>query len=336
MKTYSAIFPKIVDAENLFRAFFRFRAGKASKTDVAAFEHDLERNIFDLRRDLISKTYRHGPYAGFFITDPKQRHIHKATVRDRIVHHAIHSILNPCLEETFIEDSFSCRVGYGTHRGVDRLRTMLRRASANNRKTVIAMKCDVRKFFASIDHEVLIRLLEGRIKDPDAMHLLREIIGSFNPGLPIGNLTSQMLANFYMTQADRFIKEKLRVPFYIRYTDDFILISSDRRELEGWLRKIQAFLHGKLKLSLHPQKVSFHTFANGVDFLGYVQFPHHRGIRTTTKRRIFKNVRRGVKEEALISYLGVLAHADAHGLAEEMVNEFGLRRGKKPVPKLEQ
>lgn len=336
MKTYRTLFPKIVDAENLFRAFFSFRAGKAGKTDVAEFEYSLERNIFDLRRDLISKTYRHGPYAGFFITDPKQRHIHKAAVRDRVVHHAIHSIVNPCLEETFIEDSFSCRVGYGTHRGVDRLHAMLRRASANNRKTVIAMKCDVRKFFASIDHGALIRLLERRIKDADTMWLLREVIGSFNPGLPIGNLTSQMLANFYMTQADQFIKEELKVRFYVRYTDDFILVSDNRQQLTEWLTEIRGFLLDKLKLSLHPQKVTFHTFAKGIDFLGYVQFPHHRIIRTTTKRRMLKNVRRGVKEEALISYLGVLAHADAHGLAEVMVNEFGLRRGRKPVLKLEQ
>lgn len=326
MKNYRDLFARIIDPENLFRAFFAFRNGKSRKRDVAEFEVDLERNIFELHHELKTRSYRHGSYESFFITDPKQRHIHKATVRDRVVHHAIHAVVNPCLEETFISDSFSCRVGYGTHKGVNRLRTLLWRASANNRRSVVAMKCDVRKFFLSIDHGVLLGLLSQRIKDNDTMWLLREVIESFGPGLPIGNLTSQMLANFYMTPLDRFIKEQLRARFYVRYTDDFILISDSRVELAGWLEQIESFLRERLKLALHPQKVSFHTFASGVDFLGYVQFPTHRLIRTKTRRRVLARAARGVSAESVASYLGVLSHANTHEMQVRLLNDFALRK----------
>ena len=322
MKTYSDLFQKLVDPENLFKAFFEFRSGKSKKPDVIAFEHRLEENLFALHRDLKSGRYRHGGYEGFYITDPKQRHIHKATVRDRVVHHAAYAVLDPLFEETFIFDSYSCRVGKGTHKGVDRLRTMLRRASRNNSRTVIAMKCDVRKFFASVDHGILLASLAERIHDPDVMRLLTQIVESFQPGLPIGNLTSQMFANFYMNPLDRFVKHDLRAPFYLRYTDDFILISHSRDELEAWLKEIRRFLKEKLKLELHPHKVSFHTYAQGVDFLGYVQFPHHRLVRTKTKDRMLKKLRKGVRKQAVISYLGVLSHADAHELSEEVKSKY--------------
>jgi retron-type reverse transcriptase len=184
MKTYRDLFNRIIAPENLFEAWQAFKADKRNKSDVAEFERHLEKNLFQLYRDLKNKTYRHGPYFGFYINDPKQRHIHKATVRDRVLHHAIFSILNPIFEEMFIPASFSCRVGFGTHKGVDFLERKARSVGRNGTADCFVLKCDVRKFFDSIDHAILIGIMEKRIKDENTMWLLKKIVGSY-PATPV-------------------------------------------------------------------------------------------------------------------------------------------------------
>ncbi|HKZ42592.1 MAG TPA: reverse transcriptase domain-containing protein, partial [Candidatus Hodarchaeales archaeon] len=179
MRVYTILFNKIADAENLFSAWDEFKCGKRNRLDVLAFEENLEQNIFALHRDLISKKYKHGAYSSFYIRDPKLRRIHKATVRDRVLHHATFSVLNKIFEPTFINDSYSCRIGKGTHKGVDRVAEMLGEASRNNTRTCYALKCDVRKFFDSIDHHVLIDILGKKIKDPKTNTLLERIIESY-------------------------------------------------------------------------------------------------------------------------------------------------------------
>ncbi len=179
MKTYEHVFDTIVSPEALFRAWDEFKRGKKMKEDVLAFEKELERNIFDLHRNLRTKRYRHGPYADFFIQDPKLRHIYKASVRDRVLHHAMFATLNPIFEPTYIHYSFSCRIGKGTHKGVEVLAQMLRAVSKNGTQPCYALKCDIRKFFDSIDHNILLGILEKRILDPDTRWLMREIIESY-------------------------------------------------------------------------------------------------------------------------------------------------------------
>ncbi len=308
----------------MFSAWTEFRKGKRGKKDVAVFEYNLEKNIFELRRELTGRAYRHGPYHGFYINDPKQRHIHKALVRDRLVHHAVFSVLNPIFERGFIYDSYSCRLSKGTHGGVARLAGILRRASRNNTRPCFALKCDIKKFFESVNHDILIDILKKRIEDEKTIWLLNVIIRSFPRGLPIGNLTSQLFANIYMNELDQFVKHKLRIPFYLRYTDDFVIVHHSQRDLEIWLGEIRSFLEKRLGLELHPHKVVLRKYHQGVDFLGYVQFPHYRILRSKTKRRILAKVRRGVSEEALQSYLGVLSHANAHKLAGRVKNDFWL------------
>ena len=183
MKIYKDIYNRIISTENLFSAWEAFKDGKGKRRDVLEFESRLEEHIFRLHRDLQSKKYRHGSYSSFYITDPKQRHIHKATVRDRILHHAIFSVINPMFEETFIPTSFSCRIGFGTHKGVSALARMVRVVSRNNTRPCFVLKCDIRKFFDSINHATLIAILQRRIKDKDAMQLLTEIIDSFSTSL---------------------------------------------------------------------------------------------------------------------------------------------------------
>ena len=338
MKTYTDIFERIISSENLFSAWDEFKSGKREKPDVQRFEWNLERNIFQLHRDLKSGAYRHGPYEGFYIKDPKQRHIHKATVRDRILHHAVFSVVNPIFEPTFIPTSFSCRVGYGTHKGVEVLEEIARKVSRNNTRPCFVLKCDVRKFFDSVSHEILLSIIKKRIKDVDALWLLEAIVKSYETmpgiGIPIGNLTSQLFANVYMNELDQFVKHRLKIKHYVRYTDDFAIVSNDPEYLKEPLIPISEFLENELALKLHPDKSILRSVCQGVDFLGYVIFPHHKLIRSKTRHRMFRNTRRKRDEyesgkagrisleQTIQSYLGVMSHADAYGLKEQFLNEF--------------
>ena len=325
MKIYKDIFSKITSADNLFDSWQAFRKGKTKRSDVMAFEFSLERNIFDLRHELKTKQYRHAPYSSFFIQDPKQRNIHKARVRDRLVHHAIFAVLNPIFEATFIPNSFSCQKGKGTHKGVETLKNILRKASKNNTKPCFVLKCDIRQFFHSVDHDILISIVGQKIKDPDAMWLIQEVMESFPNGVPIGNLTSQLFANIYLNELDCFVKHKLKVPFYVRYTDDFILVSDSPEKLLSLLEWIKLFLWERLKLNLHPHKVTLRKYHQGIDFLGYIQFPKFRILRNKTKRRILNKSAKGINEQSLQSYLGVLSHCNAHNFGESLKNEFWLQ-----------
>lgn len=281
-------------------------------------------NILALHRDLREKNYCHGPYQAFRINDPKPRDIHKASVRDRLVHHAIYRILYPYFDKKFIFCSYSCRLKKGTHRAVNQFRDLARKASKNHTKTVWVLKCDIRKFFANIDHEILKGILAKHIEDKDALWLLGQVINSFNSkdrtdvGLPLGNLTSQLLVNIYMNEYDYFIKRELKIKFYLRYADDFLIISENKKYLENLLPKVSEFLERQLKLSLHPSKVFIKTFNSGVDFLGWVNFPHHRVLRTSTKKRMFKKLKQSNKNETLTSYRGLLSHGNAYKLLKNI------------------
>jgi len=346
MRVYYELFNKIISLENLFSAWDEFKKDKRKKKDVLEFEWNLEENIFKLHEELAAKTYRHSHYTSFYINDPKQRHIYKATVRDRVLHHAIFSVLNPIFEAAFIPDSFSCRIGKGTHKGIEVLNGMLRQVSGNGHKPCFALKCDIKKFFDTVNQGILLEIICRKIKDQDAILLIKEIIGSYKTsysalfewrGIPIGNLTSQLFANLYLNELDQFIKRDLKVKFYVRYTDDFVIVADNEVYLENIILAIRKFLKDKLDLTLHPDKVSIRKFSQGVDFLGYVLRPHHLIIRTKTKKRIFKKLSLRINEyrnnkiteesleQSLQSYLGVLSHADCHGLSEKLKNEFWLK-----------
>ena len=343
MKVYYELFNKIISLENLFSAWDEFKKDKRKKRDVLEFEWNLEDNIFKLHRELKLKAYKHSPYSSFYINDPKQRHIYKATVKDRVLHHAIFSILNPVFEATFIPTSYSCRIGKGTHKGIEELDSMLRRVSSNGHKLCFALKCDIKKFFDTVNHSILLEIICRKIKDRDIIWLLKEIIGSYQAncstlferrGIPIGNLTSQLFANLYLNELDQFVKQDLKVKFYARYTDDFVIVADNEGYLKNMILLIKKFLSDKLDLNLHQDKVSICKFSQGIDFLGYVLRPHHRLIRTKTKKRIFKKIRLRIKkykkgivgeeklEQSLQSYLGVLSHANAHNLSEKLKNQI--------------
>lgn len=290
------------------------------------------KNIMDLRGELSGGMYRHGGYEQFRINDPKPRIIHKASVRDRLVHHALHRKLYSIFDKMFICDSYSCRIGKGGHKAIARFRKLARVLSSNGTKTVWVLKCDIRKFFDSVDHVTLKDLLGRSIPDLNVHWLLGNIIDSFQTvpgkGLPLGNLTSQLLVNIYMNEFDQWMKRGLRVRRYLRCADDFLILSRDRKELQGFIPHIRRFLEEKLKLALHPRKVTIQTFASGIDFLGWVHFPSHSVLRTSTKRRMMRTIRAKPESAVLQSYRSLLKHGSTFKLGQEMENIYGLLRNQ--------
>lgn len=323
-----SLFSQIIGLENLFLAWDEFRRGKSKKSDVQLFEYYLEDNIFNLHYELKTKNYQHSHYTVFCIKDPKLRKIHKAIIKDRVLHHAVFRVLYPIFDKIFIADSYSCRLGKGTHRAIDRLEKFARQVSQNKTKTIFILKCDVKRFFDSIDQNILMGLLKKKIQDQDVLRLLGGLIKSFEAsegrGLPLGNITSQLFANIYLNGLDQFVKHKLRVRHYIRYCDDFVVLSQSQSQLENIIAVIGDFLQNRLDLSLHPNKIEIKKWHQGVDFLGYISFPHHRLLRTKTKKRMLKKIQNRFQqfqygeiyresfEQSLQSYIGILKHCASY------------------------
>ncbi len=322
------MFEEAVSLNNLCAAWEEFIQGKRKKKDVQEFMLHLSDEIHSLHDDLSEGVYKHGEYQHFKINDPKPRDIHKATVRDRLLHHAIHCQLYPIFDRAFIADSYSCRKGKGLHRALDRFIIFARKISKNNTKTCWILKCDVKKFFASIDHEILLNLLSKRAADTKLLDLLYGIISSFENetgrGLPLGNLTSQLFANIYLNELDQYFKHKLRMKYYLRYADDFVILSDNQDDLIRLLPKIEEFLQINLKLKLHPDKVIIKTLASGIDFLGWIHFSHHRVLRTKTRRRIEQGIGQKPNNNRLQSYLGLLQHGNAHKISNRLKNDYWL------------
>ncbi len=325
-------YANLIAIDNLFQAWSEFKTGKRKRKDVQLFERHLEDNLFDLYLKLRDKTYRHGDYHAFYVQDPKIRHIHKASVSDRVVHHLLYKFLYELFDKSFIYDSYSCRLEKGTHKGVKKLEKFTRIVSKNYIKPCWALKLDIRKFFASVDHQILLSLLKSKISDPEIVYLLSEVIDSFqseqgtSKGIPLGNLTSQVFANIYMNELDQFVKHQLRVKYYLRYADDFVILTNNKLELDRYLPQLGNFLQTKLKLKLHPNKIIFRKLEWGIDFLGYIVLPHYCLPRTKTTKRIFKKLEAKLDtdsfNQSLQSYLGYLSHAHSHKLTQNLKNQI--------------
>ncbi len=316
MKNFS--YNDLITIENLFQAWNEFKKGKRKKTDVMRFERNLENNLFDLHESLKDKTYRHSKYEAFYVNDPKRRHIHKAKVTDRIVHHLLYKYLYELLNSTFIYDSYSCRNEKGTHKAVKRLVIFVRKISNNYTSSCYVLHLDVQQFFASVDHEILHGLLKEKVKNKDILWLLKRIIKSYESekgkGIPLGNVTSQIFANIYLNGLDQYVKHRLKIKYYIRYADDFIIVSANDRFFPKLIVQLRNFLKSELKLTLHPNKIVQRKLIWGIDFLGYVILPHYTLPRTKTIRRMFKKI----NEKNLVSYLGYLSHANANKVVRKL------------------
>ncbi|MEK7630303.1 MAG: reverse transcriptase/maturase family protein [Patescibacteria group bacterium] len=299
----------------------------------------MEDNLFSLSESLHAKTYKHSTYTPFYVQDPKLRHIHKACVRDRVVHQAVFRVLYPIFDKSFIFDSYSCRINKGAHKAVNRLKMFAKKLSHNNRRDIFALKCDIKKFFDSIDQHSLISFIRKKIDDKNTLWLVELIIGSFEKnrekGLPLGNVTSQLFANVYLNELDQFIKHKLKAKHYLRYCDDFIILGENKNYLRSIISKIKEFLAENLSLELHEHKIEIRKYSHGIDFLGYVVLPHYRVLRTKTKRRILRKIANRKREfdlgvlsgesltQSVNSYFGVLKHCQGYKIRrriEEITN----------------
>ena len=213
---------------------------------------------------------------------------------------------------------------YQRRKAINRFRFLARKVSHNNTKPTWVLKGDIRKFFASINHQILKNILSKHIVDENIPWLLRQVINSFHTkdktgiGLPLGNVTSQLLINVYMNEFDQFIKRKLKVKSYIRYADDFVILHNNREYLDDLIPKLCKYLEEELKISLHPDKVFIKKLPSGLDFLGWVHFPYHRVLRTATKRRMFKRLSAHPTEETIASYLGLLKHGNTYKLVRKV------------------
>lgn len=291
-KTYKNLYKKIYDFENLHKAYKKARKNTKLKKEVLAFSMNLEENLIHLQNELIWHTYKTSRYQKFCVYEPKKRVIMALPFRDKVVHHALCNIIDPIWEARFIYDSWACRPGKGTHKGIDRLEGWLRRCQQNWGR-VYCLKADIAKYFLSINHEILKKLLRKKIACPETLSLCYEIIDSTGTkyGIPIGSLTSQLFANIFLHELDEYIKNVLKVKFYIRYMDDFIFLSS-KKHLHQLQTFVELFLKEELNLRLNNKTQVFPVESRGVDFLGFRIWPTHRLLRKTTKRRIQRRIKK--------------------------------------------
>jgi retron-type reverse transcriptase len=282
MKTQLDFFEEAFSWENLLNAYARARRGKQKREQIERFGWNLEANVQTLRTELIGGTYVHGPYRHFIVADSKRREIKAAPFRDRVVHQTVVAALEPIFERRFIFDTYACRRDKGTRAAIRRFEHFLHLSR-------YALTMDVSRFFASIDHAILIDLLARRIPDTRMMDLCRLIVHSSEDGpgrgIPIGNLTSQLFANVYLNELDQHVKHCLRERRYVRYMDDFSILADDKTHLHAQEREIGGFLQERLHLSVHPKKSQVEPTERGIGFLGYRIFPHHRLLRTSTVKR---------------------------------------------------
>ncbi|MBA3945513.1 MAG: RNA-dependent DNA polymerase [Herpetosiphonaceae bacterium] len=352
MKTYRQLWDHVHTFDNLWLAFHRARRGKRGNGHVAAFEYNLERNLFELQHDLQAGTYRPSGYRHFYIWEPKQRKISAAPFRDRVVHHALCNIIEPIWERRFIHNSYACRIGKGTHAALDRAQEYARRYR-------YVLQGDIVQFFPSIDHAILRSLLTRRIADDQVLGLIDLLLASgagvldseYTPqwfpgddlltpferarGLPIGNLTSQFWGNVYLHELDTFVTQTLRCGAYVRYADDWLVFADDKQTLHGWRDDIAQFLHG-LRLLLHERKTQIYPVATGIPFLGFRLYPTHRRLKRPNLVRFKRRMRALMQEyhsghlpldRVTASVRGWVAHAvhgDTYRLRSRVLNDIVL------------
>ena len=290
MKRAGHLFEHVASFAALHRAAYMAARGKRGKPATAAFLFNLEPEVLALKRELRDKTYRPRPYRTFSVADPKPRTISAADFRDRVVHHALCSVLEPIFERAAIFDSYACRTGKGSHAAV-------LRAQAFCRRQRYFLKLDVRKFFETADHSVLKALVRRSVKDPDVLWLVDTIIDHGAPGsppgkgLPIGNLTSQHLANHCLAALDHFVKQELRVPLYLRYMDDSLLFGDDKARLWEARDRIRDFLHERLALDLKDEATVLAPVPEGLPFLGFRIWPRVIRLDPRAARRFRSRMR---------------------------------------------
>lgn len=314
MKRIGNIYERIISTENLQLADKKAQKGKSDQYGVKVHNRNKAANLLTLQDMLVSKSYSTSEYDIFKVYEPKEREVYRLPYfPDRITHHAIMNILEPVFVSTFTADTYSCIKGRGIHRLQRKLKADLKDVDG----TRYCLKFDIRKFYPSIDHDVLKGLLRRKFKDPDLLWLLDEIIDSA-PGLPIGNYLSQYLANFYLTYFDHWMKEEKHVKYYYRYADDIVILSDSKQHLHSLLDQIKVYLH-ELKLEVKDNHQVFPVEARGIDFVGYVFYHTHIRIRKRIKQNFARKLAINPNHQSKASYLGWLGHCNAKNLTKKLL-----------------
>ena len=326
MKTEKHLIDKICSFGNALRAYRKARKCKRYRSDVLQFEAKRELNLLRAMDELREGTYKAGQYFVFKVYEPKERLIMALPFYDRVIQHMIVNVIEPIFNKRFISHSYACRKEKGVHEASDTLARWLYNLQIKQGKKIYAIKADVHHYFQSIDHEIFKAEVRRYISDKKVLQLMDYVIdhnGIYPDGLgiPVGNRTSQLFANVYLNILDQYIKHELGVRYYIRYMDDFVILSEDPEELRQLLVKIESFLNERLHLNLNP-KTTILAAKNGVDFVGYRHFPSFVIVRKEATRKIKKLIRAfetGEIDEELFdasmsSRIGHMIHADTYNL----------------------
>jgi len=361
-----------IKLEELFDAYFDCRKNKRNTINALDFEIDYESKLIELCYEINSGTYQPGKSIAFIVDQPVRREIFAADFRDRVIHHLIINKLNPLFEKDFIRDSYSCRLGKGTSAGIKRLDSFIRCCSKNYSQNCYVLKIDIAGFFMSIDKNILFEklksfieqkylctdkllllnlcktiiyndptkncIIKGSIHDWDELPNNKSLFHSpHNCGLPIGNLTSQIFANFYLNAFDHFIKNKLAIRFYGRYVDDCVLVYQNKEYLEYLTIELRNFLKSELKLDLHPKKIYLQHHTKGVKFLGVIIKPNRMYISNQTKSNFYAAIikqngvvddSRPIKEKkdtflcSMNSYLGIMRQYKSYNIRKNMIIKY--------------
>lgn len=346
------MYKNICEFKNLLTAYQKARKCKRYKINIVDYGFFLESNLLKLQKELAQEIYLPSSYVCFTVTDPKVRKVAAPAFRDRVLQHSLVSQIEPLFESKFIYDSYACRKNKGTHFGLKRVKRFLQatRSKYGKAQNIYCLRMDIEKYFASVSWDVLISIIKRTVSCDRTKRLIEKIIthhrcfdlegnlikapndmvkSDCRQGLPIGNLTSQLFANIYLNELDHFVKETLRVKWYARYMDDFLIIHSDKEYLKQTRDEIKIFLDQKLHLRLHPKKIIIHNINQGVPFVGYLIYFDHIKIRGNTLRRMRRKLKRrwikSAKEEDLKSLQatesalrGHLHYANAYTLAKNI------------------
>lgn len=324
MKRIGNIFKDICTLDNLHLAYTKARKGKGRRYGVRLFKKNLEVNLQQLQRELIEGTYRTSEYDVFTILDPKERIVYRLPFRDRVVHHAIMNLLEPIWVSVFITNSYACIKGRGIHGVVRHIKRDLKDADG----TAYCLKLDIRKFYPSIDHDVMKQIIRRKIKDVRLLYLLDEIIDSA-PGVPIGNYLSQFFANLYLSYFDHWLKEEKRVKYYYRYADDIVILGPNKEYLHGLFTDIDTYLRDRLRLEVKGNYQVFPVDARGIDFVGYVFRHTHILMRKSIKKRFCrkaaslnkKNLTAREYRQRIAPWLGWAKHCNSKHLLKTVCHE---------------
>lgn len=315
MKRLNGLYEKICSIENLEFADRKAQKGKKKQYGVILHNRNAELNIWNLHKLLMDRQFKTSQYSTFKIYEPKEREVFRLPYYpDRIVQHAIMNVLEPVFMSTFIAETYSCIKGRGIHAAARAVRKALR----DEEGTKYCLKLDIKKFYLSVDHDVLKSLLRRKFKDKDLLMLLDNIIYSAS-GVPIGNYLSQYFANFYLSYFDHWLKEEKRVKYYFRYADDLVILSSDKAYLHGLLADIREYLKGRLKLTVKENYQIFPVDARSIDFVGYRFYHTHTLLRKSIKKNFARMMSKRNNKASIASYYGWAKHCNSKNLLKKLI-----------------